>query len=247
VINITSQRKEVEFIQTINQYYNSIKSTKKSIVFSYLDEKFIIPAIDFSPVVDLLNPLYSPGPRGRKPRDPVSVLRSLIFMVMANETSITRWAHRLRSDEFLSVIAGWEPGKSPSVSTFYEFLYRLQDGPYRKKCSHIEKPSELDKGWHRRNFKKEEKKKKKEQKKEEDHQKQDSVTQILAEELLANSEEPRQNDLTKRLQDLLMELGVKPSIKKGLIDPMELEQELRIFEIKTSINLCHSRVRGNPL
>ncbi len=66
-------------------------------------------------------------------------------------------------------------------------------------------------------------KKKKKQKKEVDHQKQDSVTQKLAEELLANSEQPRQNDLTKRLQDLLMELGVKPSIKKGLIDPMELE------------------------
>jgi len=213
----------VEFIQKFRQAYNTIKSTRKAIVFSYLDEKIIISDIDFSPVAELLASLYSPEPRGRKPRDPVCVLRSLILMVMLNETSITRWAKRLRSDEFLSVIAGWEPGKSPSVSTFYQFLYRLQDGPYKKKCSHIEKPSELDKGWHKRNFKKEDKKKKKEQKKEIDHQKQDSITQKLAEELLANSEQPRQNDLTKRLQDLLMELGVKPSIKKELIDPMELE------------------------
>jgi len=154
----------VEFIQTIKQYYDTLKSTKKSIVFSYLDEFFIISNIDFSPVTELLNSLYSPDPRGRKPRDPLCVLRSLIFMVMANETSITRWAKRLRSDEFLSVIAGWEPGKSPSVGTFYEFLRRLQDGPYQNKCPHIEKPSELDKGWHKRNFKKEEKKKKEQKK-----------------------------------------------------------------------------------
>ena len=213
----------MEFIQTFKQYYDKMKSTRKSIAISYLDEIFIISDIDFSPVTELLNSLYSPDPRGRKPRDPVCVLRSLILMVLVNETSITKWAKKLRTDEILSVIAGWDIGNSPSVGTFYDFLHRLQDGPYQKKCSHVEKPSELDKGWHRRNFKKEEKKKKKEQKKEEDHQKNDSVTQILAEELLANSEQPRQNDLTKRLQDLLMELGVKPSIKKGLIDPMNLE------------------------
>jgi hypothetical protein len=82
-------------------------------------------------------------------------------MVLVNETSITKWAKKLRTDEILSVIAGWDIGKSPSSGTFYDFLHRLQDGPYRKKCSHIEKPSELDKGWHIRNFKKEEKKKKK--------------------------------------------------------------------------------------
>jgi hypothetical protein len=68
-----------------------MKSTKKSIVISYLDEFFIISDIDFSPVVELLNSLYSPDPRGRKPGDPVCVLRSLILMVLVNETSITKW------------------------------------------------------------------------------------------------------------------------------------------------------------
>ncbi|MEQ8225124.1 MAG: hypothetical protein ABRQ37_22585, partial [Candidatus Eremiobacterota bacterium] len=84
----------MEFIQTFTQAYNSIKSTRKAIVFSYLDEKIIISDIDFSPVAELLASLYSPDPRGRKPRDPVCVLRSLILMVMLNETSITRWAKR---------------------------------------------------------------------------------------------------------------------------------------------------------
>ncbi|MEQ8222054.1 MAG: hypothetical protein ABRQ37_07140, partial [Candidatus Eremiobacterota bacterium] len=84
----------MEFIQTILQYYNKLKSTKKAISISYLDEKFIISDIDFSPVAELLASLYSPDPRGRKPRDPVCVLRSLILMVMLNETSITRWAKR---------------------------------------------------------------------------------------------------------------------------------------------------------
>lgn len=171
-------------------------------------------------MAELLSSLYSPDPRGRKPRDPVCVLRSLILMVMFKEKSITQWVEKLRSDEIICILAGWEFGDSPGVGTFYDFLKRLHDGPYRKKCAHIEKPSEQDKGWHIKNFKKDRKEKK--EKKKEDPAKYDSITQKLAEELISNSDQPRQNDLTTRLQDILFKLGVIPSIKKGLIDPMNL-------------------------
>ena len=197
----------------------NINSSKTSIILAKIEKTFIISHIDLSPVEKLLNSLYSPDPRGRKPRDPVCILRSFILMILEGETSITNWAEKLRTNAFLSQLAGWEPGKSPSLSTFYKFLDRLQDGPYRKQCEHIHKSSDLDKGLHLKNFKKVEKKKKPGK----DHQKNDSVTQKLTEALLSSSEHPRQDDLLKRLEDILMELAVKHSIEKGLIDVKKLE------------------------
>jgi hypothetical protein len=89
----------------------------------YLDETFMISDIDFSPIVKLLNSLYSPDPRGRKPRDPVCILRSLILMVIFKEPSITKWVKRLRTDELICTLAGWEPGKSPvSVQCTFKYL-----------------------------------------------------------------------------------------------------------------------------
>ncbi|MBU0581084.1 MAG: transposase [Candidatus Margulisbacteria bacterium] len=199
--------------------YNNNNSTKTSIVLAKIEKTFIISHIDLSPVEELLQSLYSPDPRGRKPRDPVCILRSFILMVLEGETSITNWAETLRTDAFLSSLAGWKPGTSPSLSTFYKFLDRLQDGSYRKQCEHIHKASDLDKGLHSKNFKKIEKKKKPNK----DHQKNDSVTQRLTEALLSSSEHPRQDDLLKRLEDILMELALKPSIEKGLIDVDKLE------------------------
>ena len=194
-------------------------STKTSIVLAKTEKTFIISHIDLSPVEKLLHSLYSPDPRGRKPRDPVYILRSFILMVLEGETSITNWAEKLRTDKFLSQLAGWEPGTSPSLSTFYKFLDRLQDGPYRKQCEHIHKPSDLDKGLHLKNFKKVDKKKKPQK----DHQKNDHITQKLTEALIASSDQPRQDDLLKRLEDILMELAIKASIDKGLIDLDKLE------------------------
>ena len=198
---------------------SNTNSTKTSIVLAKTGKIFIISNIDLSPVKELLHSLYSSDPRGRKPRDPICILRSFILMVLQGETSITNWAETLRTDAFLSNLAGWEPGKSPSLSTFYKFLDRLQDGPYKKQCEHVCKASELDKGLHCRNFKKVEKKKKPEK----DHQKNDNVTRRLTEALLSSSEHPRQDDLLKRLEDILMELAVKPSIEKGLIEVQNLE------------------------
>ena len=193
-------------------------STKTPIVLAKTEKTFIIYHLDLSPVEELLTSLYSTDPRGRKPRDPICIFRSLILMVLEGETSINNWAETLRSNSSLSLLSGWEPGTSPSVSTFYKFLDRLQDGPYRKPCEHIHKASELDKGKHLKNFKKSDKEKKKEQ----DHAKNDSVTAKLKDDLLAASHQPRQNELLKRLEDLFVELALKPSIKKGLIDPFNL-------------------------
>jgi len=41
--------------------------------------------------------------------------------------------------------------------------------------------------------------------------------------LISNEENPRQNDLLKSLEDILIRLGVKHSIQRGLIDPMKLD------------------------
>lgn len=197
---------------------NNSTSSRKNIVLSKIEKTFIVYHLDLSPVEECLKSLYSPDPRGRKPRDPVCMLRSIIIMILEGETSITKWAETLRTDNFLSELSGWVSEKPPSVGTFYKFLDRLQDGPYRKSCDHVHKASDLDKGRHEKNFKKSEK-----GKPEKDYSGDDSVTEKLMKTLIPDTENPRQNDFLKRLEDILMNLAVKHSVKKGLVDPLNLE------------------------
>ncbi|MFH1130651.1 MAG: hypothetical protein V1754_04910 [Pseudomonadota bacterium] len=72
--------------------------------------------LDLEPAWPILKQGYANNPRGGKPWDPVVILR---------------------------VLCGIEAKKGqPGVGTFYDFMHRINDGPLRKPCEHIERPSE---------------------------------------------------------------------------------------------------------
>jgi hypothetical protein len=57
--------------------------------------------------------------------DPVDILRSLILMTHMRVFGVTKWVGELRADRVLAVLSGFEPGKTPGVGTFYDFLHRV--------------------------------------------------------------------------------------------------------------------------
>jgi hypothetical protein len=102
--------------------------------------------LDLEPVRAQLQKLYSEKPRGTPPRPPIQMLRSLLCMVLSQETlSFTKWVQKLRSQPLLALISGFQ-GRTPGVGTFYDFTARLYPettSPIFRKP--IEKPKDSDK------------------------------------------------------------------------------------------------------
>ena len=98
-----------------------------------LEKLLPIYCLDFGPVRERLRELYSKKPRN-KPYAPEVILRSLLLMLAFGVTSITKWAKRVKSEPLLAIFCGIEPGKAPAVGTYYEFLKRLENGPFQPKC-----------------------------------------------------------------------------------------------------------------
>jgi len=57
--------------------------------------------------------------------DPVNILRSLVLMTHMHEFSITKWVLKLRADKVLAILSGFEPGETPGVGSFYDFLHHV--------------------------------------------------------------------------------------------------------------------------
>ncbi len=87
------------------------------------------------------------------------MLRSLILMTMLKVTSITRWVAQTRAVAFYAVLAGFEPDDTPGVGTYYDFMKRIIDGPYRKPSEDRVSRCRFNAGRHLRNIKKEKEKK----------------------------------------------------------------------------------------
>jgi hypothetical protein len=118
-----------------------------------------------------------------------------------------------RTQPLLAVFAGFEPNDTPGVGTYYDFIKRLNDGPYQKPCEHRVKPSTFLSRPHLRNLQNE-----KAREKTDAHP---SQSELLANELLASADEPRPNELAKILEDLIIVLGIKPSIQCGLLGDLD--------------------------
>lgn len=164
----------------------------------------------FNPAIEILNGLYSPVKRAPH-RDPVSVSRSLTLMTLLRVSSITNWVKETRSLPLLPILAGFEPNDAPGVGTYYDFFKRLIDGPYTKPCEHKVKRSDFICGLHKRNFKSERSAKK------DDFDPNHSKSETLADELLAQASKPRPDGFSKILEDLLIRIGISPSIEQGLL------------------------------
>jgi hypothetical protein len=53
------------------------------------------------------------------------IIRSLVLMLSSSEHSITKWAKKVASDRLLCAACGFEFGKAPSFSSYYDFIKRL--------------------------------------------------------------------------------------------------------------------------
>jgi hypothetical protein len=184
-------------------------------------ELLIMASLNLDPAIKILERVYSPVHR-RPARDPVCMLRFLLLMTLFKVASITSWVKQVRSVPFLAILAGFSPEDIPGVGTCYDFLRRIIDGPYQKPCPHIVRRSTLTCGRHKRNIKSEKEARKQAQK--DDQNPHQSQSERLVQELLPQADQPRVDDFRKILEDLLIQIGVIPSIEQGLIT--ELDEHL---------------------
>ncbi len=181
-------------------------------------ELLIMASLNLDPAIEILGRVYSPVHR-RPARDPVCMLRFLILMTLFKVSSITSWIKQVRSVPFLAVLAGFAPDDIPGVGTCYDFMRRIIDGPYQKPCPHIVRRSTLTCGSHKRNIKSEKEARKTAQK--DDQNPQQSQSEKLVQEILPQAEQLRADDFHKILEDLLILIGVVPSIEQGLLTDLE--------------------------
>ena len=82
----------------------------------------------------LLATLYSDS-LGCLGRDPVSMLRSCLAMMLCGVTSFTVWVGMMHDDCFYALISGFHPDDTPGVGTFYDFQDRLLQRPRRPRTT----------------------------------------------------------------------------------------------------------------
>ena len=179
-------------------------------------EVYIPANLNFDEVIPIPGDLYAPETHGKKPRDPVCMLRSMILMTLQQEKSITKWVAATRTHGgFFGILAGFDPEKMPGVGTYYDFMKRIIDGPYRSRYPGEVRRSEFNAGEHRRNLPDEREAKK------ENRDPNQSKSEKLVKELLAQAGTPRADDFCKILEDLLYFPGIKPSVDDGLITGLD--------------------------
>ena len=209
-----------QYVEQLQTYFSCGMDEIEVIIKTQLYEKelHILIHLDLDPIIPILTSLYSPG-KLKDARDPPSMLRALILMLLLGYSSITKWVKRTKQEAFIAVLIGFEPGDVPGVGTYYGFMARIVNGPYRPpcRCKNLVKRSDYNIGPHQRNFKNEKKDKKAAKN---DFDPYHSKSGKLAASLLAATESARSENLYKILEDLHIKIGVIPSIREGLISDL---------------------------
>jgi hypothetical protein len=116
----------------------AVEHLKKEYTIDFLQKFYSdlihwVSAIDLSQTTSLMIDSYSAKSKGRKPRDPTDMLRSLLLMHKLNVTSIDRWVYQLRTISVCAILSGFSKDDTPGVGTFYDFTYRLwlSDRPHK--------------------------------------------------------------------------------------------------------------------
>jgi hypothetical protein len=79
---------------------------------------------DLSAITTLLVDEYSD--RGPEPRDPASLFRSYLILLMTNpEMGLTEWVNELQRTPIYAILSGFHLDDLPGVGTFYDFFHRL--------------------------------------------------------------------------------------------------------------------------
>src|SRR5690625_260304 len=107
---ITSVRSHDEYLAFISNQFESSGISNKFVQDYYFDLVVWLSLIDLTPTADLLKNRYSANPRGRKPRNPCDMLRSLLIMHKQKVTSVDKWVHTLKTNPMLAILSGFTPG-----------------------------------------------------------------------------------------------------------------------------------------
>src|SRR5690625_4145750 len=125
----TKVRSHDEYLSFVCTQIESQNISKYFIRDFYFDTIIWTSLIDLTQTAELLKHRYSSDPRGRKPRNPCDMLRSLLLMHNQNITSVDKWVFTLKSNPLLAILSGFTPGNVPGVGTFYDFFNRLWLAP----------------------------------------------------------------------------------------------------------------------
>jgi len=173
---------------------------------------------DLSGIFDFVKHTYQNTPWGAKPKDVVALFRSLILMTYLGFSSIDEWVVELHSNPLLAVLSGFLPHNFqpsgtedflpdtiPGVGTFYDFQKRLllTDKLFHK--SHYRKP------------RRKKKLKKKLVKGEKLNNTQPGVIDRLCKRVIAMGDAKLPDSLESRLNQILKDLFVLPSIELGIM------------------------------
>ena len=74
---------------------------------------------------------------GPAPRTPSSMQRSYLLSIDFKVTSLTEWAAQLKMNPLYASLSGFEPGNTPGVGTFYDFIKRLWNSDDDHMSPHI--------------------------------------------------------------------------------------------------------------
>lgn len=181
-----------------------------------LESLLLVAHIDLEPVRDLISAAYASRAGGRPPRQPLAVLRSLLFMNLLGYTSVDRWVAVMGSHPDWPLLCGFSSGEPrPGVGTLYDFCARLLDGNFQPACPHRQRPSSRFRGVRNR-FRRQLKKEKQDLRAA--GMSGDDAVRRKVQAALPSTDEPPPQDFAGRLERLLLRCGVLPSLKDGLLD-----------------------------
>ena len=198
----------------------------------YAEPVLVLWHMDLESARPFLMQGYADNPRGSQPWDPITILRCLLLSLLVGQPRTNKWIADLKSSRVLQMLSGvfLDPKDGvPGVGTIYDFFHRLHDGASRRPCPHGERPSVTERRRakaprrtktkrkpHRQEALAENKRRKKLRRK--NNCTVDSrVTAKLIDELKAYQNQPNPMDLLGRLSQVLLEVGVRESARRGLL------------------------------
>ncbi|WP_400243876.1 hypothetical protein AB3U99_22035 [Niallia sp. JL1B1071] len=197
--DIRSHESYLHFVvEQLDIHYN-----KKFLKDFYFEPIIWCSLIDLTDTTELLKQRYSSNPRGRKPRNPCDMLRSLMLMHYQKETSVDHWVFILKTTPIFAILSGFSPDNVPGVGTFYDFFKRL----WLTSTPHLSNRK-------KRRLKKPRKKGKKNQKLEPKNPK---IVEKLVNRALKNKKVHYKQKAHDQLQLLFQSLFVNKSASDGLL------------------------------
>ena len=184
------------------------------------DEISSILMLDLESVREDLEKVYAGRRGGKRPRDPVVMLRTIILMFFCSETSPYKWVSRLHQQPELAMLSGFERGDIPGHATIYDFFRRIFWGNLKNKKNLSFKDVTYSFRHFQRNLK-EEKAKVAQQKKSERLKWNETETALAIRNIEKIEEQRLPSDFLNRLERLLFKIAIVPSAKFGLLGDLD--------------------------